>query len=145
MPDGVRGARFARAARYNPPADDGATRPMRLPMPEGLRRRLAPLVERGNNFLRAWEWTWTSAVVFSLALSFFAIVMLAIVPSFWLYFVDQTLRWKSFWLLKLKDAVAAGWITFWLAAMFVVAFLLQKQRQKVRGTAGDTRPSGGYR
>jgi type II secretory pathway component PulF len=114
-------------------------------MPEGLRRRLAPLMERGNRFLREWEWTWTSAVVASMALAFFAVVMLAIVPSFWLYFVDQTLRWKSFWLLKLKDAVAAGWITFWLAAMFVVAYLLQKQRQKVRGAGGDTRSVGGYR
>ena len=118
---------------------------MRLPIPEGLRRRLAPMAERGNAFLRTWEWTWTSAVVFSLLLAFFGIVMLAIVPSFWLYFSDQVLGWRTFWLLKLRDAMAAGWITFWLTAIFVVAYLLQKQRQKVRGTGGETRPAGGYR
>jgi len=108
-------------------------------------RRLVPLVERTNRFLREWEWTWTSAVVFSVALSFVAIVILAIIPSFWLYFADQTLRWKSFWLVKLKEAIAAGWITVNFALFFLVAYLLQRQRQKVRGTGGETRPSGGYR
>lgn len=108
-------------------------------------RRLVPLVERTNRFLREWEWTWTSAVVFSVALSFVAIVILAIIPSFWLYFADQTLRWKSFWLVKLKEAIAAGWITVNFALFFLAAYLLQRQRQKVRGTGGETRPSGGYR
>jgi hypothetical protein len=114
-------------------------------MPERMRRRLAPLAERGNAFLRDWEWTWTSAVVFSLVLAFFGIIMLAVVPSFWLYFSDQTLRWRTFWLLKLRDVLAAGWITFWFVAIFVVAYLFQKQRQKVRGMGGEARPTGGYR
>ena len=114
-------------------------------MPESMRRRLATLEERGNAFLRGWEWTWTTAVVFSLALAFFSIIMLAVVPSFWLYFSDATLRWRTFWLLKLRDAIAAGWITTWLVVIFVAAYLLQRQRQKVRGTGGETRPSGGYR
>ena len=118
---------------------------MKLPVPKRVQERLAPLVERGQAFLKAWEWTWTSAVVFSVALSFFAIVILAVVPSFWLYFSDATLRWRTFWLLKLRDALAAGWITVWLAIILVAAYLLQKQRQKVRGTGGDTRPVGGYR
>jgi len=108
-------------------------------------RRLVPLAERSNRFLRDWEWTWTSAVVFSVLLSFGAIIVLAVIPSFWLYFADQTLQWKSFWLVKLKEAVAAGWITVNFALMFLVAYLLQRQRQKVRGTGGETRPSGGYR
>src|SRR5207237_10417258 len=118
---------------------------MRLPMPESMKRRLAPLAERGNAFLRTWEWTWTTAVVFSLALSFFAIIVLAVIPSYWLYFSDQVLRWRTFWLLKVRDAFAAGWIPVWLGSMLVAAYLLQKQRQKVRGTGGETRPSGGYR
>ena len=118
---------------------------MRLPLPKGLQRRLAPLGERGNRFLKEWEWTWTAAVVFSVVLAFIAIIFLAVIPSFWLYFADQTLRWKSFWLVKLKEALAAGWITTWFAIFFLAAYLLQKQRQKVRGTAGGTRPSGGYR
>jgi hypothetical protein len=108
-------------------------------------KRLQPLVDRGNRFLRDWEWTWTSAVVFSVALAFAGIILLAVVPSFWLYFADQTLRWKSFWLIKLKEAVAAGWVTTWFGIFFLMGYLLQKQRQKLRGTAGGTRPSGGYR
>src|SRR5919198_2929050 len=108
-------------------------------------KRLQPLIDRGNRFLREWEWTWTTAVVFSLAIAFAGIIFLAVIPSFWLYFADQTLRWKSFWLIKLKEALAAGWITFWFANFFLIAYLLQRHRQKPRGTGGDTRPSGGYR
>ena len=108
-------------------------------------KRLQPLVDRGNRFLREWEWTWTSAVVFSLLVAFMAIIFLAVIPSFWLYFADQTLRWKSFWLVKLKEAVAAGWITFWFAAFFLLAYLLQEHRKKLRGQGGDTRVTGGYR
>src|SRR5262245_9606346 len=108
-------------------------------------RRLVPLVERGNRFLKDWEWTWTRATVFSVALAFVAIIILAVIPSFWLYFADQTLRWKSFWLIKLKEAIGAGWITVNFALFFLAAYLLQRQRQKLRGTGGETRPSGGYR
>jgi hypothetical protein len=108
-------------------------------------RRLVPIVERFNRFLKEWEWTWTTAVVFSVALTFAAIITLAVIPSFWLYFADQVLQWKSFWLVKLKEAIAAGEITFAFATFFLVAYLMQKQRQKLRGTAGGTRPSGGYK
>jgi hypothetical protein len=78
-------------------------------------------------------------------LSFAAIIILAVIPSFWLYFADQTLQWKSFWTVKLKEAIAAGWITVNFALFFLAAYLLQRQRQKLRGTGGETRPSGGYR
>ena len=108
-------------------------------------RRLVPIVERTNRFLKDWEWTWTTAVVFSVALAFISIIVLAVIPSFWLYFADQTLRLKSFWMVKLKEAVAAGWITVNFALFFLAAYLLQRQRQKLRGTGGETRPSGGYR
>lgn len=118
---------------------------MRLPMPKFLRRRLEPLVARTQRFLREWEWTWTTAVVFCLAISFFTLLVLAVVPSFWLYFADQTLRWKSFWLVKLTEAVAAGWITVWFAIIFVIAYLVQNARRRLRGEGGDTRPTGGYR
>jgi hypothetical protein len=108
-------------------------------------RRLVPIAERFNRFLKEWEWTWTTAVVFSVALTFGAIIVLAVIPSFWLYFADQVLQWKSFWLVKLKEAIAAGWITVNFALFFLVAYLMQKQRQKVRGTGGGTRPVGGYK
>ena len=122
---------------------------MRLPMPAFVRRRLQPMVERSERFMRGWEWTWTKAVVASVIISFIAMTMLAIVPSWFLYFANQTLKWdqgpNAFWLTKLRDAVAAGWITVWFGIMFIVAYVMQKARQRVRGQGGDTRPTGGYR
>lgn len=108
-------------------------------------KRLQPMVDRGNRFLREFEWTWTAAVVFSVGLAFVSIIFLAVIPSFWLYFADQTLRLKSFWMVKLKEALAAGWITTWFGIFFLTGYLLQRHRQKLRGTGGETRPSGGYR
>ena len=122
---------------------------MRIPMPAFMRRRLQPMIERGERFLRDWEWTWTSATVACVLISFFAMTMLAVVPSWWLYFANQTLKLdqgpNAFWWTKVRDAVAAGWITVWFAIIFIAAYILQKARQRVRGEGGETRPSGGYR
>ena len=107
------------------------------------------MVERGERFLRGWEWTWTTAVVASVLISFFAMLMLAVVPSYFLYFANQTLKWdqgpSAFWLTKLRDAVAAGWITVWFVIIFIVAYVMQNARQRLRGRGGETRPAGGYR
>ena len=109
-------------------------------------KRLQPMVDRGNRFLREFEWTWTAAVVFSVGLAFVSIIFLAVIPSFWLYYANSVLHWDAqFWLSKARDAIAAGWITTWFGIFFLAAYLLQRQRQKLRGTAGGTRPSGGYR
>lgn len=119
---------------------------MPVPMPAALRRRLKPVIERTERFLRGFEWTWTKAVVAAVVISFFAMTMLAVAPSWWLYFANQTLHWDvNFWLSKLRDAIAAGWIVFWFATIFGAAFVLQQMRHRVRGQGGETRPSGGYR
>lgn len=118
---------------------------MKLPLPKALEERLAPLRERGERFLREWEWTWTRAVVASLVIMFFAMLFLAVIPSWFLYFADQQLRWRTFWTLKLRDAIAAGWITVWFVIVLVTAYQLQKLRRRLRGEGGETRPTGGYR
>lgn len=117
---------------------------MKLPLPKAVEARLAPLAERGAELLKTWEWTWTKAVAFSLLLAFVIFTTLAVVPSWFLYFADQTLRWRSFWLVKLRDAIAVGWITTWFVAFLVAAALLQNARRKLRGAASE-RPAGGYR
>jgi hypothetical protein len=117
---------------------------MRLPVPKRVQARLAPLVERGNAFLKEWEWTWTRAVVASLLIAFVTLLFTAIIPSWWLYFADQTLRWRSFWRLKLRDAIAAGSIVVSFTTILAIAFLLQQQRNKLRGTGSEHR-TGGYR
>jgi hypothetical protein len=117
---------------------------MKLPVPKRVQERLAPLVERTQAFLKTWEWTWTSAVVASVIWGFFALTFLALVPSWWLYFADQTLRWRTFWLLKIRDAIAAGEIVTAFAVMFAAAYILQTARQKLRGASAEHR-TGGYR
>jgi hypothetical protein len=89
-------------------------------IPQGLLK----LKERTERFLRDFEWTWTKAVVFSLGLSFFCVISMAVIPSFWLYFAEQTLGWDGL-------SGTSDW-------------RLQNWRRKLRGAAGD-RPSGGYR
>ena len=118
-------------------------------MPAFMRRRLQPMIERGERFLRGWEWTWTTAVVASVLIAFMAMTTLAVIPSWWLYFANQTLRWdqgpSAFWLTKLRDSVAAGWITVWFGIIFIAAYVLQNARRRLRGEGGETRPTGGYR
>jgi hypothetical protein len=129
------------------------TTPRRLP---GAVRgeRLKARVEA---FLRTFEWTWTSAVLFSLAFAFFILISTSVIPSFWLYFADQKLRWDGgapqrllfweipgFWLLELRDAVAMGLVTGPIITAIVVAAALQNWRRKLRGHS-DVRPTGGYR
>ena len=118
---------------------------MKLPIPKVIERRLQPVVDRGNRFLKEFEWTWTKAVVFSLGFWIFTIVSTSVIPSWQLYFWE-TQGWnRNFWLNKLGDAIGAGLSTGPVITVIVLGYLIQKQRRKVRGEAGDTRPSGGYR
>ncbi|MBI3647983.1 MAG: hypothetical protein HY240_04435 [Actinobacteria bacterium] len=117
---------------------------------EKLQQRIAPAKERVERSLREFEWTWTRAVLFSLGITFFLLITAAVVPSFWLYFADQKLKWngagpQGFWLLKLRDAVAAGLFTGPVATILVVASIMQNWRRKLRGATGDVRATGGYR
>ncbi len=106
--------------------------------------------ERVEGFLRAFEWTWTNAVLFCLALVFFIVITTSVIPSFWLYFADQKLKWdgsgpQGFWLKELRDAVAMGLVTGPFISILLVAAIMQNWRRKLRGSSGGSRPSGGYR
>ena len=114
--------------------------------------------ERTERFLRGFEWTWTTAVVFCLALGFFAVITMAVIPSFWMYFAEQELGWggptdvEGFLrapigqegLLQLRDAIAMGLTTGPIVTAMVAAVILQNWRKKLRGGSAD-RPTGGYR
>jgi hypothetical protein len=114
--------------------------------------------ERVEAFLRTFEWTWTKAVVFSLGLVFTLLITTSVLPSFWLYFADSTLKWNDtapqklilftidgYWLKELRDAVAMGLSTVPIIITLVGAAIMQNWRKKLRGTSGDSRPTGGYR
>jgi hypothetical protein len=125
-------------------------------------------------FLRDFEWTWTSAVLFSMALLFFLLISASVMASWWLYYAEQTLGWQGptdleaflrdpfntggspiaresfLWLsrealLMLRDAIAMGLSTGPIITVLVVSALLQNWRRKLRGESGNVRPTGGYR
>lgn len=120
--------------------------------PQGLRGRVAPYVERGQKFLREFEWTWTRAVVFCLFLWFLAVLFIAVVPSWWLYFADQKLHWRQcpcptnlkFWEFEARDVVAAGLFSVPFGAFIVIPYYVQKLRRRLRSES-ESRPTGGYR
>jgi hypothetical protein len=112
--------------------------------------RITHRKQQVEGFLKTFEWTWTKAVVFSLALTFFIMISTSVLPSFWLYFADQKLKWSGagpngFWLKELRDAVAMGLTTGPIITILVGAAIVQNWRRKLRGQSGDVRPTGGYR
>jgi hypothetical protein len=112
--------------------------------------RLASGKARVEAFLKTFEWTWTTAIVFSVGLMFFILVSTSVLPSFWLYFADQKLKWSGagpngFWLKELRDAIAMGLTTGPIITILIAAVIVQNWRRKLRGRSGDVRPSGGYR
>ena len=112
--------------------------------------RLAHRKQQTEGFLKLFEWTWTKAIVFSMALTFLILITTSVIPSFWLYFADQKLKWSGagpngFWLKELRDAIAMGLATTPIIVILVVAAVVQNWRRKLRGQSGDVRPTGGYR
>lgn len=118
--------------------------------PSRLAARLERPKLRAEAFLKTFEWTWTKAVVFSLALTFALLITTSVIPSFWLYFANAKLRWdgsgpNGFWLKELRDAVTMGLVTVPIIVVLVAAAFMQNWRRKLRGQTGDVRPTGGYR
>ena len=110
-----------------------------------VEEKLAPAVDLTERLVRDLEWTWSKAVIASLLFSFLVLATLGIVPSWWLYFAQQKLRWQTLWLVELRDLIAVSWIGTWFVIFLVGASQLQNIRRKLRGATGDTRPTGGYR
>jgi ABC-type Fe3+ transport system permease subunit len=120
-----------------------------MKVPDRLQRQYVKQKERAERFLRDFEWSWTTAVLFSLALAFFSVITMAVIPSFWLYFAEQKLNWDglsgtSDWRPLARDAVAAGLATGPFFTVIVLAAIVQNWRRKLRGASGE-RASGGYR
>ena len=136
-----------------------------------IARRTEGLRSGVETFVRGFEWTWTNAVVFSLALTFFVVLSTSVIPSFWMYFAENVLGWggptnlEAFLsgtliifdpklgfphlspdtLLEIRDAIAMGLVTGPFITILVVSAAMQNWRKKLRGSAGETRPTGGYR
>jgi hypothetical protein len=114
-------------------------------VPEPLRKaqqRVEPIV-------RDFEWTWTKAVVFTLGLGVFSVISMAVIPSFWLYFAEQTLGWDglsgtSDWRPLARDFVAVNLAMGPFVTVVVLAAIMQNWRRRLRGGSAE-RPGGGYR
>lgn len=111
--------------------------------------RVVELKRRAEPRVKSFEWTWTRAVVFCLALWFYIFIFAVIVPSFWMYFAEQKLLWAGpsgggSWSLEIRDAIAMGLSTGPLITLVIVAVVMQNWRKRLRGVSGE-RPTGGYR
>ena len=110
---------------------------------------LLKLKESTERFLRDFEWSWTTAAVFCLGFAFFCVLSMAVIPSFWMYFAEQTLGWGGLsgttdWQPYARDAIATGLAIGPFITAVIAATILQNWRRKLRGASAD-RPSGGYR
>jgi cobalamin synthase len=124
-----------------------------------IQNRAQTTKARVEEFVKTFEWTWTNAVLFSLALVFFLMMSAAVLPSFWMYFAEQKLGWggptdlEAFLKaplgqagrLELRDAIAMGLTTGPIVTVLIVSAAMQNWRRKLRGATGDTRSAGGYR
>ena len=127
--------------------EEGARPRVKLPIPKGVERRLRPYMRRGERVLRDWEWTWTRAFLAGIVISFFALLTLAVAPSWWLYFAEQELNMTSEnrLLLTVRDIVAVGWLSVWAGFFVVTLYKMQVIRKRLRGEKQSERYSGGYR
>ncbi|MET0800045.1 MAG: hypothetical protein ABWZ53_02600 [Actinomycetota bacterium] len=124
--------------------------------------------ERVEAFLKGFEWTWTTAVAFSVGIVFFLLITTSVLPSFWLYVSEQKLGWQGptdieaalqeiptllpggqpaqyqELLLQVRDAIAMGLSTGPIITVLVAAAIMQNWRHKLRGSS-ESRPTGGYR
>jgi hypothetical protein len=123
---------------------------MNVPRPlQPIVGRLVHLKERLEPKVRAFEWTWTKAVLFSLGSAFFCIISMAVIPSFWLYFAEQKLGWgglsgTSNWRPLARDFVAANLAMGPFVTIVIIAAAMQNWRRRLRGGSAE-RPTGGYR
>ncbi len=167
-----RDAKPSEARLYDSPAHGASERMSQV---ETVARSPIQTVKRHvESFLRDFEWSWTSAVLFSMALLFFLLITTSVMPSWWMYYAEQVLGWQGptdleaflrdpfntgggffsresfLWLsyeglLMLRDAIAMGLTTGPIITVLVVSGIMQNWRRKLRGQSGDVRPTGGYR
>ena len=139
---------------------DVATKSQLQTRPQGRRARI-------EEFVRRFEWTWTNAVLFSVALVFFLMIASVVIPSFWMYYAEQKIGWagptdiqafleKPFGTSiidplslegykQMRDAIAMGLTVGPIVTVLVASSAMQNWRKKLRGGGGESRPTGGYR
>ena len=121
-------------------------------------RVLVRAKERAEPIVKNFEWTWTTAVVFSLGFAFFSVITMAVIPSFWLYFADGTLKWTGtftvpygFGELELpmqavRDVIVVIWYGLALGLFGFGIHLYNKRNPKTLPSGEEKREAtGGYK
>ena len=89
---------------------------------------------------------WVQLSLVALALFAIMLVFFAIVPSYWLYFADGTLKWTGFWLSKLRDVVVSIYYGIVLVAAAVMIGVYNRRKPKVLPPGEEKREAtGGYK
>ena len=89
--------------------------------------------------------------MFSLGLTFGIMITTSVIPSFWMYFADQKLKWNGAGTERLLVAGAPRRGRDGSGHRPIIVMLvrrdgrMQNWRRKLRGQSGDVRPAGGYR
>jgi hypothetical protein len=74
------------------------------------------------------------------------LIVLAIIPSFWLYFADGTLKWTSQLLQALRDIIVSGYYVVALVAIGIAVLIWNKRNPKVLPPGESKREAtGGYK
>jgi hypothetical protein len=89
---------------------------------------------------------WVQLSLVSLGLFALMIVFFGIIPSFWLYFADGTLKWTGFWLNKLRDVIVTGYYVVVLGAFIAGVVVWNQRHAKVLPSGEEKREAtGGYK
>ena len=74
------------------------------------------------------------------------LVVLAIIPSFWLYLADGTLKWTSQLLQAVRDIIVSGYYVVALVVIGAAAVIWNRRNQKVLSQCEAKREAtGGYK
>ena len=89
---------------------------------------------------------WIQVSLFSLALFAAMIVVLAVIPSYFLYFADGTLKWTNQIMAAVRDIILSGYYVVVLAAVAVAIVRWNKRNAKVLPAGEEKREAtGGYK
>jgi hypothetical protein len=105
---------------------------------EGVRMSLRKPKDEGER--------WVAVSLMSFAIFAALLVVLAIVPSYWLYFADGTLKWTSVLMAAVRDIIVSGYYVVALVAIGVAVVIWNRRNPRVLpGDEAKREATGGYK
>jgi hypothetical protein len=89
---------------------------------------------------------WVAVSLISFVIFAALIVLLAIIPSYWLYFADGTLKWTTTLLQAVRDVIVSGYYVVALVAIGAAVVIWNRRNPKVLPQGESKREAtGGYK